>query len=211
MAQLDRTASVNLSRWMERASTRSLPSTQVASIVLAAVEQIPPGETSAWLVTSENVLGPLDTVDGRRVTALLAYCYSHGVVSSRVIEAASTTDPAAALLAAQPRAHRELRAFRRAHRAALGAAFLEVFRRCAAMGLAKLGQVTLVTRGSPHGALDGERLIAEAEQEDREDDALLGTSEREPSSVDPLMHPASRSQRLRLVLAQLDAQSRARR
>lgn len=230
MAELDRATTQGLWLRVEGTSARSLPRTQVAAIVLAAVEQIPPPETSEWLAAPAAAAGPLDTVDTRRVTALLVYCYSHGVLSSRAIEAASTTDPVVALLAARPRDPGELRAFRRAHHAALGAVFVEVYRRCAAMGLAKLGQVMLIERDSPLratgtrgiggeprelralslGVADTERLLAEAEQEDRDDDVLLGASQREPSLAGALAGQASGAARLHAMLAQLDSRAHAR-
>ncbi|MBK7973982.1 MAG: fatty acid desaturase [Deltaproteobacteria bacterium] len=117
-----------------RAPPQAIPESHLASIILDAVERL--GASEAALAEREppRVMQPLATVDDRRLTAVLVYWYSHGVLSTRVIEGATAADSVAAFLAGRPRSHEEIRQFRRTHRVALVNVFVDVYQRCQRRG-----------------------------------------------------------------------------
>lgn len=209
---------------VERWGASAHPEAQLASIVLDAVERLRPPDALAP-PSAGLTAGPLDTPDERRMTALLVYAYSLGVVSSRVIEGATATDSVAVFLAGRRRSHAEVRAFRRAHRVALVNVFVDVYRSCQAEGLARLGHVALETarlaipgddptagaaepvpRTATALAHEADRLLSQSEQEDREDDLLFGVSRREVSVPSDLGHHTSSGARLHAVLKALSTE-----
>lgn len=214
---------------VERRRPRPLPESHLASIVFDAVEQLGPIEERVWPAFAGAVTGgPLDTADGRRLTALLVYGLSHGAASSRAIERATQEDPAMAWIAARPRTHDELRAFRRAHRVALVNVFVDVFRLCETAGLVKVGQIALdtvrlpaegadpntvaglrVARTATALAEEAESLLQRSEEEDREDDVLFGAAQGELSIPPELERHESRVTRLRAARLELEASLQA--
>lgn len=204
----------------DRRRGHSLPEAHVAAVVRDAVEQLRPAEVGGRPSRFGTTIGPLETPDERRLTALLVHGYSHGVLSSRALEGAIVTDPIARFLAGRPRHHEALRAFRRTHRVALVNVFVDVYRMCRAAGLTRIGQVELVTtrlaaldpepRSATALAQEAEALLSRAEQEDREDDVLFAVSRRDPSRSAETDQTEPSGARLRAVLRLLDTRPRAR-
>ena len=215
--------------WLEPRAPQAIPESHLASIILDAVERL--GASEAALAEREppRVMQPLATVADPRLTAVHVYRYSHGVLSTRVIEGATAADSVAAFLAGRPRSHEEIRQFRRTHRVALVNVFVDVYQRCQRVGLASVGHVALSARppSVPGGdategttdevprtatalAVDAEGLLSRAEQEDREEDLLFDTTWRESASVPGASRDAIRGARLRAVLRLLEEQPLAR-
>ncbi len=169
--------------------------------------------------------------DPRMMTALLVYGYAVGVASSRKIERATDEDVAFRVIAAGARPdHTRISEFRRTHLAALAGLFVQVLRLCQAAGLVKLGHVALdgtkvKANASKHKAMsydrmqrserelraEVDRLLAEAEQADRDEDARFGPARRGDELPEELSRRESRLARIREAKRQLEAEASATR
>lgn len=129
---------------------------------------------------------------------LLVYGYAIGMRSSRQIEKATYTDLAFRYLAAdQHPDHDTIAAFRQTHLAALGRLFLQSLRLCQKAGLIKLGTIALdgtkiaanasrqrtrryerLTEKEQELAATVEKLLAEAQATDQQEDARYGAGRR---------------------------------
>lgn len=131
------------------------------------------------------------------LTRLLLYAYCVGVTSSRRIEKATVDDVAFRYLAAnQHPDHDTIANFRRQHLDALANLFVQVLRLCQKTGLVKLGNVAIdgtkikanasKRRSVPYEKLKErervwretvERLLAEAQKTDQEEDRRYGAGQ----------------------------------
>ena len=125
---------------------------------------------------------------------LLIYGYTQGKTSSRKLERATYEEvPYRVLAGNQHPDHDSIAAFRKRHLSALAGLFTQVLRLCQEAGLVKLGHVALdgskiKANASKHKAMsyarlqrseeelrkEVERLLADAERADREEDRLYG-------------------------------------
>jgi transposase len=125
-----------------------LPPDDVAHFVVAAVDRVP---LEAFEVRA--VPGGKAQYHPRLLLALLIYCYANGIFSSRRIERATHRDLGVRYVAANLHPdHDTIAAFRRANRAAIEAAFLQVLLIAREAGLLRLGAV----------AIDGTKIDANA-------------------------------------------------
>jgi transposase len=128
------------------------------------------------------------------LTRLLLYGYSIGMTSSRAIERATYDNVAFRYLAAdQHPDHDTIASFRQEHLEALAGLFLQALRLCEKAGLVKLGNVAIdgtkilanasTRRSATHQKLRErerywetavERLLAEAQQTDEQEDRRFG-------------------------------------
>lgn len=160
----------------------------------------------------------------KMMLALLIYCYANGIFSSRRIERASYRDVAVRYLTANTHPdHDTICKFRRENFEAIGQAFLEILKLAKAMGVLKVGTVSVDgthiaanaskdrnVRYDRAGELDAQlkldiaQLMKQAEQADQSD---RDDGQRLPEEI-------QRRQKLREKLqqarAQLEAQARAR-
>ncbi|MFZ1058685.1 MAG: IS1182 family transposase [Candidatus Rokuibacteriota bacterium] len=164
---------------------------------------------------------------------VLLYGYATGVRSSRRLARACVEDVAFRVLAANNTPDfRTLSEFRRRHLAALGALFQQVLGLCRRAGLVKLGTVALDStkikaNASKHKAMSYarmeraeheleatvRRILEEAEQVDREEDARFGPDRRGDELPAELADPVRRLEKIREAKAALEreAQEQARR
>jgi transposase len=104
--------------------------------------------------------------DPRLMTALLLYGYSRGVYTSRKLELACEERlDFRALVGSEHPDHSTIAKFRKDHRDALGALFLQVLALCREAGMAKLGHVALdgtkvQANASKHSAMSYKRMLA---------------------------------------------------
>ncbi len=132
------------------------------------------------------------------LTKLLIYGYAQGKVSSRKLERATYEEVPYRVLAGNSHPdHDSIASFRKRHLSALAGLFTQVLRLCQQAGLVKLGHVALdgsklKASASKHKAMsyarlcrseeelrkEVERLLAEAERKDQEEDRLYGKDKR---------------------------------
>ncbi len=125
-----------------------LPADDVAHFVVAAVDRV---ALASFEVRSAP--GGKSQYHPRLLLALLIYCYANGLFSSRRIERATHRDLGVRYVAANLHPdHDTIAAFRRANRAAIEAAFLQVLLLARESGLLRLGTVSI----------DGTKLDANA-------------------------------------------------
>ncbi len=166
----------------------------------------------------------------RLMTALLLYAYCVGVASSRRIERATWESvPFRVLTADQHPDHATIAEFRRRHLVALSGLFTQILALCREAGLVKLGHVALDgtkvrANASKHKAMSYERmekaeaelqaevdrLLAEAERVDAEEDAAFGKGRRGDELPEGLRRRASRLEKIREAKAALEAEARER-
>lgn len=155
---------------------------------------------------------------------VLLYAYCVGVRSSRKIEQALEQDVALRYLAANQRPNfRTIADFRKQHLKDIEALFNSVLVLCQEAGLAKLGRVALDGRKvAANAALDQnrtqvalekevERMLAEAERIDREEDELFGENVRGDELPEDLRTSAGRLARLKEARARLAAEAESAR
>ena len=153
---------------------------------------------------------------------VLLYAYCLGVTSSRRIEAELETDVAFRYLAANHRPdHRTLSDFRKDSLEALQGLFVKIVALCAEAGMVKLGRVALDGRRvSGNAALDQNRtkaglatevakILAEAEEQDREEDEKYGPDARGDELPEEMQTKEGRLSRLREAQARLEAREKA--
>lgn len=161
------------------------------------------------------------------LTRLLLYGYCVGVTSSRRIERATHDDVAFRYLAAnQHPDHDTIAAFRQQHLEALAGLFVQALRLCQKAGLVKLGNVAIdgtkimanasTRRSMPYQKLTEreqywketvERLLAEAQRTDEEEDQRWGKGQPADPLPTELAHAQSRLERLRQAKAELEREA----
>ena len=166
----------------------------------------------------------------RMMTALLLYAYCKGVPSSRKIEQATHDSVAFRVLTAnQQPDHDTIAEFRRRHLKALAGLFVQILRLCQQAGLVKLGHVSLDgtkvrANASKHKAMsydrmekkaaelrkEVERLLAEADRVDAEEDALYGKGRRGDELPDELQRRETRLAKIEQAMAELEAEAKGR-
>ena len=125
-----------------------LPEDDLAHFIVAAAERVRLGA-----FRTNRQAGGKPQYHPRLMVALLVYCYSNGVFSSRRIERATYRDIGARFIAANTHPdHDTIATFRRANKAAFEAAFLEVLLLARERGILKLGTVSI----------DGTKIDADA-------------------------------------------------
>lgn len=160
--------------------------------------------------------------DPRMLLTILVYAYAMGERSSRKIERLCHTDVAFVIACAQDAPdHTTIARFRKDHEDALKALFTQVLALCAQSGLARLGAVaidgTKIAANASHDALRGEKwlreevekMVAEAAATDAAEDALFGAARGDELPAE-LVNPATRQERIKKALAELEAQAAAR-
>jgi transposase/uncharacterized protein with FMN-binding domain len=165
----------------------------------------------------------------RMMIKLLIFGYCQGKTSSRKIERATFEEiPYRVLTADQHPDHDSIAAFRKEHIKELGALFMEVLRLCQKAGLVKLGHVALdgtkvKANASKHKAMsyermsetekklqeDIDRLLAEAERADAEEDSRFGRGKRGDELPAELERRESRLKKIREAKAELEKEARA--
>lgn len=163
------------------------------------------------------------------MVTLLIYAYSVGVFSSRKIAAACERNLAFLAIVGQERPDfRTINEFRKNHRAAMRALFIEVLRMAGALGMVKLGNLStdgtkIEANASRHKAMsygymtkelkrleeEIEQLLAQAERVDAEQDAALG-SRRGDELPEELKRREERLAKIREAKERLEAEARAR-
>ena len=193
-----------------------LPEDHFAWFVLEAVEQL---DLSAFHAAYRDDGWGRQAYDPAMMLALLLYAYCEGERSSRRIERRCREDIAFRVLSAnQQPDHATIWRFRQRHEQALAGLFVEAPRLCAEAGLVRAGVVALDgtklranasrerNRTASQLAAEVERMLAEAEQADAEEQADSGRQQS-----DALPPERSRSQRLtRLREARLAAREQER-
>ena len=161
------------------------------------------------------------------LTRLLLYGYCVGVTSSRRIERATHDDLAFRYLAAnQHPDHDTIAAFRQQHLDALAGLFVQALRLCQKAGLVKLGNVAIdgtkimanastrrsvpyekLTEREQHWKETVERLLAEAQRTDQEEDQRWGKGQPADPLPTELARAQSRLERLRQAKAELEREA----
>lgn len=163
------------------------------------------------------------------MVSLLLYGYCLGVASSRRIEEATYRDVGFRVVAAdQHPDHDTIAEFRRRHLKALAGLFVQVLALCREAGLVKMGHVALDgtkvrANASKHKAMSYgrmeareaeleaivERMLAEAERVDAEEDALYGKGKRGDELPDELRHRQTRLKKIREAKRALEEEAKA--
>jgi transposase len=165
------------------------------------------------------------------MVALLVYGYCTGVFSSRRLEQSAHVDVAFRMLCANQQPHfTTINEFRRLHRRALEGLFLQVLKLCQRAGLVKLGHVAIdgtkmQANASKHKAMsyvrmqadekrlqeEVERLLANADEVDAQEDALYGKERRALELPEELKRRESRLKKIREAKAALEQEAREQR
>ena len=204
-----------------------LPESHLSRFILDVVAQL---DLSAILATYERDLRGFPPHNPRMMVALLLYAYCVGVPSSRKIERRTYEDVAFRVLAGNTHPdHTAISEFRRRHLDAIAGLFVQVLRLCQAMGLVKLGNVSLdgtklKGNASKHRAMSYKRmleeeerlrekilvLLAAAQQADAEDDAKHGAGQRGDELPDELSRAETRLARIQEARQALEQEARER-
>jgi len=165
--------------------------------------------------------------DPAMLAKLLLYGYTQGTTSSRKLERSTYEEvPYRVLAGNQHPDHDSIAAFRKRHLAALAGLFTQVLRLCQEAGLVKLGHVALdgsriKANASKHKAMsyarlvcseeelrrEVERLLADAERTDREEDRLYGHKRGDELPAE-LAFRESRLKKIREAKAALEEEAR---
>jgi transposase len=184
------------------------------------------------------ILAVYDTKDGRgragyhplMMVKLLVYAYCVGKPSSRKIERATHEDVAFRVLAGdQHPDHDSIADFRKRYLTALGQLFVQVLRLCQEAGLVKLGHIAIDgskigANASKHKAMsygrmseaekkleeEVQRLLADAERTDAEEDVRFGKGKRGNELPEELARRESRLRKIRVAKAALEAEAKAK-
>ena len=192
-----------------------LPEGHLARFLLDVIEELDLSE----IVGPARARDPRgrSAYDPRMLTALLLYAYCVGRPSSRKIERATYEEVPFRVLAGNRHPdHDTIASFRKRHLVALSRLFLQVLRLCQAAGLVKLGHVALdgtkvQASASKHKAMSYERmlkseaelaeqverLLAEAEAVDAEEDDRYGSGRRGDELPEELARRGSRLAKIR--------------
>jgi transposase len=162
------------------------------------------------------------------LTRLLLYGYCVGVTSSRRIERGTHDDVAFRYLAAnQHPDHDTIATFRQQHLEALAGLFVQALRLCQKAGLVKLGNVAIdgtkimasastrrsvsyqkLTEREQYWKEIVERLLAEAQNTDQEEDQRWGKGQPADPLPSELAHAQSRLERLQQAKAELEREAK---
>jgi transposase len=192
---------------------------ELAWFVLDAVDQM---DLEAFYekYRSDGVGAPAH--DPKMMVALLVYAYCLGVRSSRQIERACHVDVAFRVIAAnQTPDHTTISRFRKNHAETLKSIFTASLRLCAQAGMAKVGLVALdgtkmgcpaalsANRAKEHIDAEVEKMLAEAEGIDAEEDRRFGEAARGDEPPADLRGRQARRERFQAAKAALDAEEAA--
>jgi transposase len=159
---------------------------------------------------------------------LLIYGYCTGKMSSRKIEQATYDDVAFRVLSCnQQPDHDSIAEFRKRHLPELAKLFVQVLELCQRAGLVKLGHVAIdgtkikanaskwqsmsyarLTEAEQELAAEVERLLAEAQGIDEEEDELYGKGKRGDELPEELRQRESRLARIRELKADMEQEAR---
>jgi transposase len=162
------------------------------------------------------------------MVALLVYGYCVGRPSSRRIERATYEDVAFRVVSGdQHPDHDSIAAFRKQHLEALAELFMQVLRLCEKAGLVKLGHIAIdgtkiQANASKHKAMsyarmgeaetkleaEVQKLLAEAERVDAEEDAQHGKGRRGDELPEELKRRADRLRKIREAKAALEREAK---
>lgn len=162
------------------------------------------------------------------MVALLVYAYCIGKPSSRRIERATYEDVAFRVLAGdQHPDHDSIAAFRKEHLEALAGLFMQVLRLCQKAGLVKLGHIAIdgtkiKANASKHKAMsyarmgeaekkleeEVEKLLADAERIDAEEDGKHGKGQRGDELPKELKRREDRLRKIRAAKAALEQEAK---
>jgi transposase len=163
------------------------------------------------------------------MTAVLLYSYCQGIYSSRrIARACKQRVDYLALTGMQKPDHRTVNLFRQRHLKALGGLFDQVLKLCDKAGLVKLGHVALdgtriranasKQKSMSYRAMkkvesrlktEVERWFAEAERQDREEDALYGADKSGDELPEWVSNKQERLKRIQQAKAELEAEAKA--
>ncbi len=164
------------------------------------------------------------------MTALLLYGYSRGVYTSRRLElACEERIDFRALVGAERPDHSTIAQFRKQHRQALEAFFVQVLSLCRDAGMVKLGHVALDgtkvrANASKHAAMSYQRMkeaepelakqvqawLDQAQQGDEADDAAYGEEKRGDEIPTHIQVKARKLAKIRGAKARIEADAQAR-
>ena len=159
---------------------------------------------------------------------LLIYGYCTGRMSSRKLEQATYDDVAFRVLTCnQQPDHDSIAAFRKRHLSELAKLFVQILELCQRAGLVKLGHVAIdgtkikanaskwrtmsyaaMSEAEAKLTAEVERLLAEAERIDAEEDALYGKGKRGDELPEELRERESRLARIRELKADMEREGR---
>ena len=159
---------------------------------------------------------------------LLIYGYCTGKMSSRKLEQATYDDVAFRVLSCnQQPDHDSIAAFRKRHLQELGRLFVQVLQLCERAGLVKLGHVAIdgtkikanaskyqslsyerMKETEQELAAEVERLLAEAQRIDQEEDELYGKGKRGDELPEELRDRETRLAKIRALKAELEEEAK---
>jgi len=196
-----------------------LPDDHPVWLVIGAVGQV---DTAAFHAARRTGGAGAAGYDPDMLVTLLVWAYANGVTSSRRIEAACRTDVAFRVVCAGSAPdHVTVARFRAGFAGAVETLFGEVLVLCARLGMGKLGTVTVdgmkIAANASKAANRGEealrKLAAQRAGEhaatDAAEDALFGAGRRGDEVPPEVANPASRDERIRRALADLEAERAA--
>lgn len=202
-----------------------LPERHLAYFISEVVDEMDLSELFAYYEREERGQPPYHP---RMMTKVLLYAYCKGVRSSRKIAERLEEDVAFRVLAANNQPDfRTVSDFRKIHLESLKKLFLQVLRLCQKARLVKLGYVALdgtkvKANASKHKAMsygrmceaekeleeEVNKLLAEAQRIDQEEDRLYGADRRGDELPKELARRETRLKRIREAKAALEAEAR---
>lgn len=202
-----------------------LPERHLAYFISEVVDEMDLSELFAYYEREERGQPPYHP---RMMTKVLLYAYCKGVRSSRKIAERLEEDVAFRVLAANNQPDfRTVSDFRKIHLEFLKKLFLQVLRLCQKARLVKLGYVALdgtkvKANASKHKAMsygrmceaekelqeEVNKLLAEAQRIDQEEDRLYGADRRGDELPKELARRETRLKRIREAKAALEAEAR---
>jgi transposase len=196
-----------------------LPDDHPVWLVIGAVGQL---DTSAFHAARRTGGAGAAGYDPDMLVTLLVWAYANGVTSSRRIEAACRTDVAFRVVCAGSAPdHVTVARFRAGFAGAVETLFGEVLVLCARLGMGKLGTVALdgmkIAANASKAANRGEQALrklaaqraGEHAATDAAEDELFGAGRRGDEVPPQVADPASRDERIRRALADLEAERQA--
>ena len=203
-----------------------LPESHLAYFVSDMIDQLDLGEIERHYEREERGHPPYHP---RMMTKVLVYGYCVGVFSSRRLERRLIEDVAFRILAAGNEPDfRTISEFRRIHLKALEGLFVQVLQMARKLGAMKLGRVAIdgskiKANASKHKAMSHERmlrdeqrlreevkrLLAEAEQTDKDEDKRFGRSRRGDELPAELIRREERLERIAEARKALEERARA--
>lgn len=197
-----------------------LPADHLVWFVISAVEQL---KMARFDARSRRGGAGRKGFDPRMLLTVLIYAYAMGERSSRQIERLCHTDVAFRIACGgDVPDHTSIARFRQRHEEALVEVFTDVLELCARSGLGKLGTVaidgTKIAANASDDAMRSEkwlreqagRILSEAQEADAEEDAVFGAARGDELPAE-LSDPATRVERIRRALADIEAEKAAER